>query len=987
MKHRSLKLKEAHKASTGGGGRPALCSIVWDPEGRHLVTASAADQCVLIHYLDPQSKPPKALNHHKEGVTALAFSPSSNSFASGSIDHSVKLYSFPDGEFQSNVTRFTLPIRSLAFNKSGSLLAAAGDDDGIKLIATIDSTISRVLKGHKAPVTGLAFDPKNEFLASVDSVGTVIFWELSSGKLVHTLTGIAPICDSDTSLSNVLGWSPDGEILAAPGLRNDVVMYDRDTAEKLFTLKGDHERTICFLSWSPNGKYMATSGLDKQILIWDIDLRQDIERQKFDDRISGLAWKLNGNALAVIDVMGKFGVWEPTIPSCMKSPIDGAPTLQIKTDSGLLFDEDDEKPSASGSLDNVDEESDGESAPITRKRLRKQSIYEDCFGEDSDGEEGLLRQIESRKKYSDKREVGAGRREECASSIKFARPKMQEAFQPGSTPIQPAKRRFLCYNLLGSITTLENEGYSHIEVDFHDTGRGPRVPSMTDYFGFTMASLSENGSIFANPCKGDKNTSTLMYRPFSSWANNSEWSMRFEAEEIKAVALGNGWAAAATSLNFLRIFTDSGLQKHVICLNGPVVTLVGFKDELAIVTHTSDCLPSGDQVLEVTVLNIPNGTQTIINRLPLTPGSHLTWFGFSEEGHLSSYDSKGVLRMFSTQFGGSWLPIFSASKARKSEDETYWMVGLSGSKLFCIICKSPDSYPLVMPKPVLTLLSFSFPLACSDLGADDLENEFMLSNLSLSQVQNKIEEMVTAGIDATALNDEAFNIETSMDRCILKLIASCCNCDKLVRATELARLLSLEKSIKGAIKLATALKLPVLAERFDGILEERMLNKFKGTMPVSNSASIATARSNVSVCKTSPVPEFSKHQVLKPVTGEEKFSKAGGLELCKSPSKGNTVDGHHQIRSSRTVTPSAKVSPDHKKAELSHNTKVGVKQIRGVVKATEATNKEEGVNQEPSHRPVNPFAKSSKSQGKSSLFDSIKKMKVDNKKLDGSSKV
>ena len=43
--------------------------------------------------------------------------------------------------------------------------------------------------------------------------------------------------------------------------------------------------------------------------------------------------------------------------------------------------------------------------------------------------------------------------------------------------------------------------------------------------------------------------------------------------------------------------------------------------------------------------------------------------------------------------------------------------------------------------------------------------------------------------------------------------------DKLVRATELVKLLSLEKSMKGAIKLVTALKLPNLAERFSGILE------------------------------------------------------------------------------------------------------------------------------------------------------------------------
>lgn len=36
--------------------------------------------------------------------------------------------------------------------------------------------------------------------------------------------------------------------------------------------------------------------------------------------------------------------------------------------------------------------------------------------------------------------------------------------------------------------------------------------------------------------------------------------MRFEAEEVKAVALGTGWVAAVTSLNFLRIFTEGGLQ-------------------------------------------------------------------------------------------------------------------------------------------------------------------------------------------------------------------------------------------------------------------------------------------------------------------------------------------------------------------------------------------------------------------------------------------
>lgn len=147
--------------------------------------------------------------------------------------------------------------------------------------------------------------------------------------------------------------------------------------------------------------------------------------------------------------------------------------------------------------------------------------------------------------------------------------------------------------------------------------------------------------------------------------------------------------------------------------------------------------------------------------------------------------------MFTSQYGGSWVPLFrlinmlffflgisitsiihilpsctpvwssdllcSARKERKS-DENYWVVGLNTSKLFCVICKNSESYPQVTefllpqthlpciiaernfcllqvtPKPILTLLNLSFPLALSDLGAEALENEFMMNNMHLTQV-------------------------------------------------------------------------------------------------------------------------------------------------------------------------------------------------------------------------------------------------------------
>lgn len=297
------------------------------------------------------------------------------------------------GAFQTNITRFTLPIRALAFNKSGSMLGAAGDDEGIKLINTIDGSIARVLKGHKGSVTGLAFDPNGDYLSSIDSCGTVLFWELSSGNILHTLKEVAPASGSSMSVLSVISWSPDGVFLAVPGLKGDVVVYDRDTAEKVFSLKGQHDKSVCSVSWSPNGRYMATSGLDRQVLIWDVKNKEDIDRQKFDSIISSMAWRPNGNALAVIDVLGNYGMWESPIPSSMISPLDGAPCPRSK--SIPLFDDDDDievdqEPGNMGNLSDADEDSFGESEPVSRKRLRKQSEYDDMLDEDIDEKLGLL---------------------------------------------------------------------------------------------------------------------------------------------------------------------------------------------------------------------------------------------------------------------------------------------------------------------------------------------------------------------------------------------------------------------------------------------------------------------------------------------------------------------------------------------------------------------------------------------------------------------
>ena len=52
---------------------------------------------------------------------------------------------------------------------------------------------------------------------------------------------------------------------------------------------------------------------------------------------------------------------------------------------------------------------------------------------------------------------------------------------------------------------------------------------------------------------------------------------------IKCVAQGSGWIAAATSCLNLRLFTTGGVQREVLSLPGPVLTMAGWENQLVVV--------------------------------------------------------------------------------------------------------------------------------------------------------------------------------------------------------------------------------------------------------------------------------------------------------------------------------------------------------------------------------------------------------------------
>lgn len=73
---------------------------------------------------------------------------------------------------------------------------------------------------------------------------------------------------------------------------------------------------------------------------------------------------------------------------------------------------------------------------------------------------------------------------------------------------------------------------------------------------------------------------------FSCWDTHKDWMVDLpKGEDVRALCLGQGWAAVATSALMVRLFSIGGVQKEIFSLPGAVVCMAGHGEQLLIVYH------------------------------------------------------------------------------------------------------------------------------------------------------------------------------------------------------------------------------------------------------------------------------------------------------------------------------------------------------------------------------------------------------------------
>ena len=843
-----------------------ICDVAYVGSGdRARLLTCGADGAVHVRSLATMEVEKSFTEDHADAVNALAVAPGGETFATASDDACVKTFDATRG-FESNATRFTLPARAVAYSPDGASLAAGGEDSVVRVISVADGSVARELPVKGKCVKSLAFDPAGDYLCAVDDAGALLVWALRTipsdddnkasaddddgtdegvegaaayepGDVAHYAT-VAPVILPDAPATNAARWRPDGALLAVPGRERDVTFFRRGSWTELEehrlmpAASEPNASNVALLEWSPNGVYLLACDAGGGCAVWDAARRVVVARlARNDAQTCGAAWRPDGNELALVDATGQWAVWKNPVPAGMPSPVARADAAALDF---FKTSDDDKRTSAAIEDGEVDDDADEDASDAS-----------DASDAGEMDEEEYYAEMERRGRM--KREAAKAAKAARAASLSLASPAPQPAFQVASVPpAAPAaekgapSRRFLCYNALGSIVSASEPGsdFNSVEMAFHDTSRAGRVPTITDYHGYDVGTLGERGCALASPGSKEGGAATLFYRPYESWAHGAEWRASLPAgEKAVSVACGVDWVACVTNRRRLRVFSAHGAQRQCVALDGAPVTLAGSGALLTVAWHAaSPSVRDGvvEQRLEYAEYDLTDGGAARVGggRLPVAPGATLTWLGRCEDGTgaLAFGASDGTVSVRTNDFGGSWTPAFSSREAKKRADERHWIVSVAArdadgaaAGVYCVVCRADAPGPNVHPRPVLTPLPLSFPVALPEASSGELEENAARARLAATLVEAAARNAeTTLGADEDGWAAARAGADAAADKAALRLFHAACKGERPARAADIAASLRLSNSLDGALRLANALHQPALARRVTDLIEASM---------------------------------------------------------------------------------------------------------------------------------------------------------------------
>jgi len=203
----------------------------------------------------------RTLKGHSAAVTAMAFSPDSNTLATGSRDKTIKLWDVDTGSLIRTMTGHTQIISTVKFLGEGATLVSGSEDQSMRIWEATTGNVRRTFNvTGKACFHAVAWSGATRLIASRTCLGDVGLWDIR----LNSRRDLAGHGNDGYGLS----FTPDGSYLASGGADNSIRIWYSANGSLTRTLTG-HTDHVNSLAYSPEGRLLASGSKDKTAKIWN----------------------------------------------------------------------------------------------------------------------------------------------------------------------------------------------------------------------------------------------------------------------------------------------------------------------------------------------------------------------------------------------------------------------------------------------------------------------------------------------------------------------------------------------------------------------------------------------------------------------------------------------------------------------------------------------------------------------------------------------